>query len=248
VTARDVPLHETLEFIAPRLRKGARVLEVGAGGCELAAKLAWRGVRMTALDLEIPNELSPIQNLDTVQKDFLDFSVSDPKDRFDAILFTRSLHHIAPLERALDRALEVLAPGGLFVAEEFSLEAPDRPTLRGYYDAMDLLSSAGLIDQREHAHEHAHANAEDVLERWRVDHDEDPPLNTGAHMMAEVAARFDAIEVMTCPYLYRTLAERLDDAERGEAIARHLFAIENQRIDRGEIRPVGLRICAHKRR
>ncbi len=242
MNGREVPLHETLEFIAPRLKKGSRVLEVGAGACELAAKLAWRGVRITALDRRFPDDLPNVQNLDTVENDFLDFMVRDPKDRFDAILFTRSLHHIAPIERALDRALEVLLPSGLFIAEEFSLEAPDEPTLVWYYDAMDLLSVAGLIEA------HDHAAVDDVLERWRVDHDDDPPLNTGAHMIAEVAARFEAVEVMTCPYLYGTLAHHLGDADKGEAIARHLLAIENQRIDRGEIRPVGLRICAHKRR
>ena len=70
----------------------------------------------------------------------------------------------------------------------------------------------------------------------------------GGHMIAEIGARFDAVEIATCPYLYRTFAARLDAADHGESITRHLVAFEQQRIASGQLRAVGLRITARKRR
>jgi SAM-dependent methyltransferase len=246
--AEQIAFLDTLEFIAPRLDPKSRVLEVGAGGGEVASMLAWRGFEVTALDREVRDSLSEAaaQNpkLKIEQRDFLAFEVGDPRSRFDAVLFTRSLHHISPLEDALDRALEALVPGGTLVAEEFSVEAPDVATAGWYYETQDLLVAAGLLD----ASRVAGAPGDEPRERWRIDHEEDPPLNSGAHMIAEISARFDALDVMSGPYLFRTFAHRLDREPRGEAIVRHLLDVERRGIARGDLRPVGLRMQAFKRR
>src|SRR5438046_659506 len=171
--AEEIAFKDTLDFLVSRLAKSARLLEVGAGGGELAALLAWRGFEVSALDRDVRPELqgaaSQNPKLHVVQEDFLNFRVDDPKNRFDAVLFARSLHHISPLHDALERALEVLRPGGVLLAEEFSLEAPDRETATFYYEALDLLSAAGFM--KSHG-----SSADEPLDRWQKDHEEDPPL------------------------------------------------------------------------
>src|SRR5207247_9371063 len=76
----------------------ARVLEVGCGRGALAARLQARGLEVTALDAS-PEAVASARALgvQAVAGDFLEF-VAEP---FDAVLFPRSLHHLASLRRAV---------------------------------------------------------------------------------------------------------------------------------------------------
>src|SRR4029079_1981578 len=143
-----------------------RVLEVGCGRGEVARALAARGLAVTALDLALPDP-QPAPDLRHVELDFLVFR-GPP---FDAILFTSSLHHIAPLENAIVHASELLAPGGVLVVDDFDLERPDHTTLAWYYETQELLAAAGLYDH------HRLDPGTDAMVRWRDSHAHDPPLH-----------------------------------------------------------------------
>ena len=64
--------------------------------------------------------------------------------RYDAVLFTRSLHHIEDLPGAIEHALGLLRDTGVLVLEEFARERADAPTARFLFDTIDVLVAAGV--------------------------------------------------------------------------------------------------------
>lgn len=227
-------------FLSAALGGRSRVLEVGCGRGEVARRLGAAGWQVTALDRELPDR-TPAAGVAFVEHDFLDYDAPP----FDAAVFTSSLHHIAPLPAAIDRAHALVAPGGLLVADEFALEAPDAATLDWYYDAQELLAAADLIP-RDRIDEAA-ADPADRIERWMRAHHHEPALHTGAAMQGAIAARFELRDVRGGAYLYRYPARNLPGDARGLAIAAHLCATEQAGIAAGRFAAVGLRIAAVRR-
>jgi SAM-dependent methyltransferase len=191
---------DTLSFVLSHLGKSTRVLEVGAGDGVLAAELARRGFRVTAVDRSFASVASAtraVDGVEWVEQDVLDHRGGP----YEAILFTRSLHHIGELDRVLEVAKLMLAPGGVVVIEEFDLDAPDEATAAFYYGS----------------------DAPGALSRWYAEHEETPPLHPGRVMRAGVGQRFRIIAETRVPYLFRAMVDRpgaLEDEERAIAAGR----------------------------
>jgi SAM-dependent methyltransferase len=234
VNPQQLAIGQTVSFLADVLRGRHHILEVGCGRGEVARRLGSAGFAVTALDRELPDR-TPATNVAYVARDFLQFDGG----LFDAVVFTASLHHIAPLPAAIDRAHRVLAPGGLLVADEFDLDAPNAATLRWYYDIQDLLAAAELLPR-----ERVDPPTSDVVERWRLAHHHHPPLHTGVAMRRAIAERFDLRDVHGAAYLYRYLTRHLPHDARGVAIAQHIYSTERRGITDGTLSAVGLGIVA----
>jgi SAM-dependent methyltransferase len=232
----DLAVDDVLRWVAPFLdgRRG-RVLEVGCGPGDLARRLGASGLEVTALDQKLGDQ-GAAAGVRWVEADFLAFD-----DRpFDAVLFTRSLHHIDPLDRAVEQAAHLVAPGGLLLVDEFDREAPDADTARWYYEVQELLAAAAIYpsDRIEGG-----PDAE-PLARWRAEHAHDPPLHTGAEMLAAIADRFTGLQTRRGAYLYRTIASRLEPTDRGAAVAERVHDAEFRRLRAAALAAVGLRIAA----
>ena len=112
----DVPTGETLTFVEANLpRSPARLLEVGCGHGALALQLQARGHEVVAVDR---SEKAVARARDRgVRRRRADWPDFDDLAAFDAVLFTRSLHHIGPLSPAARRARELLKPRGRVLVE-----------------------------------------------------------------------------------------------------------------------------------
>ncbi len=231
-----VRTEQTMAFLGEVLRGRRRVLEVGCGRGEVARALAAAGHEVTALDLELLDP-QPASGVTYVERDFLEFDAAP----FDAVAFTASLHHISPLDRAVERAAALTAPGGLLVADDFDLDAPDAETLRWYYELQDLLAVAGVYPT-----ERVDAPRRDPVARWRDAHVHVPPLHTGAQLRRALAERVAIRERRRVPYLYHYVSRGLPDDARGAALAAHVLATERCRISEGRVVPVGLGILADR--
>jgi SAM-dependent methyltransferase len=234
VNPYQLAIGQTVSFLTDVLRGRQRVLEVGCGRGDVARRLGAGGFRMTAIDLKL-SDPSPAPGATFIERDFLHFDDAP----YDAVVFTASLHHISPLAAAVDRAYRLLTPGGLFVADDFDLDAPNVETLRWYYDVQDMLAAADLFPR-----DRVDPPNGDVVQRWRAAHSDEPPLHTGVQMRRAIAERFDLRDVHGAAYLYRYVTKYLPHDARGVAVAQHMYMSERRGIADGTLTAVGLGIVA----
>lgn len=229
---------EAAAFMVDALADRPRVLDVGCGDGEIARRLAAVGFAVTAIDLELPRTANA-PGVTFIQHDFLTFEAKP----FDAIVFSGSLHHILPLDRAVARITRLLTATGRLIVDDFDVEAPDVETLRWYYDVQNLLVGTGIYpaDRVDGSH------LEDPLTRWRAAHG-DRPLHTGAEMRHAVSSRFVIRELRRGEYLHRYIAAGLPADARGAQAAAAVRTLEKQRIESGHIIPVGVRMIADRPR
>jgi 2-polyprenyl-3-methyl-5-hydroxy-6-metoxy-1,4-benzoquinol methylase len=135
------------------------VLEVGAGGGELADALRADGHDVVAID---PASESP-----GVRRVAL-LDVDEPAASFDAALAVVSLHHVEPLRPSLERLAALVRPGGVLAIDEIDVERFDERAAAWWLarrDGDDLHSHAEVVaDLREHIHPLTLLRAE--LEPW----------------------------------------------------------------------------------
>ncbi len=119
----DVATNETIAFVERHLSASPlRILEVGCGKGEVAARLQQDGHHIIAIDgnasvIEQARRLG----IDARVAHWPDFEEA----AFDVVLFTRSLHHMAPLAASLIHAHDLLLPSGVLLVEDFAYEAID---------------------------------------------------------------------------------------------------------------------------
>ena len=235
MTAREIPLRETVAFLT-RVLPGPpqRILEIGAGEGGVAVALAKLGHEVAAIDpaLERP-DAEETGRVRWIEADFLYHS---EEERYDVVLFTRSLHHLESLETALERAAEGLRPGGLLVGEEFAFDRVNLPTARWFYDLQSVVTAAGLIENPEGMDEEGNP-----LGRWRREHAHEGPLHSGHAMLSAVRERFDLTLVEEAPYLYRYFCERVREGEAGDRVAARILELERRLLRERDVAAAGLR-------
>jgi len=233
--AQELPLRETLAFLTRVLPAAPlRVLEVGAGDGDVAIALAGRGYDVAAIDPALGRpDAADAARVRWIDADFLYHSEND---RYDVVLFTRSLHHLESLETALERAAGVLRPGGVVLAEEFAFDRVNLPTARWFYDLQSVLGAGGLLDAFEAGGEEGNP-----LGRWRREHTQDGPLHSGHAMLAAARERFELTLVEEAPYLYRYISERVREGVAGDRVAAHILELERRLLRERDLAAAGLR-------
>jgi SAM-dependent methyltransferase len=213
-----------------------RVLEVGAGTGELAARLMGDGLDVVALDVD-PGMVAIAQDLG-VDARVARWPIS-LDEQFDVVLFTRSLHHIHPLAESVVAAA-CLAPRGRVVVEDFAFEAVDRRTLAWFTGAIRLLRESGLLPGDNEL-------LNDLLETdgspaaWEKYHDHD--LHRAAAMEAELRRVLTDVTIGTAPYMFRYLGAAMANAPERDALVRALAEQETKLIADGAITALGWRLC-----
>jgi SAM-dependent methyltransferase len=255
------PTEHTVEFLGgalgdfvrkrpprPETYATTRVLEVGCGGGDVAQRLGKLGYRVVGIDTSRDAvQRARALGVDVREADFLGFEASP----FDAVVFTRALHHMTDLAAAMERARKLLLPRGLVLLEEFDVDAMDAATATWLFDVEALLESSGVlrVDMED-----ARSAPGDPVRRWRAMHVSGHALHAGQAMVDAVSASlggpqtpgFRVRSVERVPYLYRYLLDRLEASERGYRVAREMLSIEGRRIADGTIQALGLRVVAER--
>jgi 2-polyprenyl-3-methyl-5-hydroxy-6-metoxy-1,4-benzoquinol methylase len=187
----------------------ARVLEVGCGAGRFARALAGAGHAVTAIDPDAP--AGPLFRRLTLEQ----FAEPGP---FDAVVASRSLHHVKDLATALDRIAALLGPRGVLVVNDFAKERLEGPTAEWYLDRRRALAAAGGKAAPE--------SLDECLRDWDDDH---AGLHGYEAMRAALDVRFGERFFAWVPYLHHELAQAASEA------------LEQEQIDAGAIRATGFR-------
>ncbi|MGH2756069.1 MAG: class I SAM-dependent methyltransferase [Actinomycetota bacterium] len=194
------------DFVATALPSPpARVLEVGCGKGDLARYLSSLGHVVTAIDPEAPP--GPIFRKVSLEG----FS---EEDTFDAVVASRSLHHVPDLDAGLRKIHTLLRRAGVLVLNEFAWERMDRETADWYLSHIERAGS-----------EPPSLLPESFPDAWIAEHE-------GMHTSDEMREGLDGIFHMKLfewvPYVSVHYLERDD-----------LLGEERRLIGLGRIQPLG---------
>lgn len=238
----DVSTNETLNFVLEHLpNKSDRILEIGCGNGELAIALQNVGFQVVAID----NSVEAVENtkslgIDARVAEFPDFN----ETVFDAILFTRSLHHIYELTQSIEKTHQLLNPNGLVIVEDFAFNNASETTIEWLYGIVSLLAVSEQLNLTEDNF------AKDLLlgngdyEVWRKNHHHD--LHSAPTMFRELRKRFDPVLETAAPYLYRYFCLLLNRNPNGLAIASQVLELEKRMGKLGKIDLIGRRFVGKR--
>jgi SAM-dependent methyltransferase len=186
----------------------ARILEVGCGSGELAVAIAERGHKVTAIDPDAPD--GPIFRRVSLE-------AFEDTDDFDAVVASRSLHHIEDLELGVDKIHAVLRPDGVLILNEFAWDQMDEDTARWY-----------LTHVVEPSPKDATLLPENFPTAWIDEHE---GLHTSTAMIDALRRRFQMQFFEWVPYMAEHYLKRED------LVMEERSLIESER----RIQPIGFR-------
>ncbi len=200
-----------------------RVLDVGCGYGTVALELARAGHEVTALDAS--DEMCAVarRTLAGVEAAVVHASFGSDElheGSFDAIRFGRSLHHMADVGAAAERAALLLAPGGVVVVDEFCAERIDRATASWLASISASLTKAGVMPSGAGL-----TDADEIVRTWSEKR-EQHKLMTGEQMWRALEARFVLAEPLWYPYLWQEPSKHVEDAQRAALVAHQVEAAE----------------------
>ena len=235
----DVPTRETVEFLAAHVSHGASLLEVGCGRGEVARLLGDGGYRVVAIDAE-PDAVARARELGVDARLAAWPEYSGPG--VDAIAFTRSLHHIGPLDAALERVQALLQPRGMLLIEDFAFDTADTSTIDWFVTMLRTEAAAALLQPVDHQFVTQLLTAADPHVAWHRAGGHD--IHDIGTMRAAVSRHFTELQVEAVPYLYRYLVPVLGETSAAAEFAASILQAERAAITSGRIAAIGRRIVA----
>jgi SAM-dependent methyltransferase len=229
----------TYEFIRRSLPPDCRqILEVGCGTGELAACLVRDKFDVTAIDIDQ-------QSVDAARRLGVDARLAEwpffKNSEYDAVLFTRSLHHIKPVSQAVRSAAECLRHGGRLIVEDFAHENADERTLHWLTSITRIMETAGLLLDRSGLLEEL-LSSNSPATAWRNHHPSD--LHTATEMAAALHTVMGNLSIEMAPYCFRYFAKALGNTVRRDDLLAALCEQERLLIDDGAIVAIGKRFVA----
>src|SRR5262249_33993499 len=145
----------------------------------------------------------------------------------EAVLFTRSLHHMHALAECVDAAIACLTPGGRVAIEDFAFEAVDRRTLAWFAGEVRPLRERGLLlGDSELLNDLLATDGSPAA--WEKHHDHD--LHRAVAMEAALRGALTDVTVETSPYLFRYAGAAMANAPERNAVMRALAERESKLI------------------
>ena len=201
----------TREFVRSHLPRGAsRVVEIGCGAGEVAAMLIADGLQVVALDAD-GEAVAAARNAGVDAR-----RVSWPADlgeTFDAVLFTRSLHHVHDLDGSIAAARPALAPGGRLIIEDFRAEGASDRSASWYTSLAELLAATGLVD----------ADRGELVEKIAPD-DHGHALHSSTEI-ARALVIFASVRSSDAAYFFRHFEPYLTRADAAAKLLDHELAL-----------------------
>jgi SAM-dependent methyltransferase len=237
----DVPTAETIGFVSANLPAGAELLEVGCGEGQVGAGLKDLGYRVVGIDSE--GELvakARRRGVEAQRATWPDYEGGP----FDAVVFTRSIHHIHPLQPAVAKAYELLKGPGVVLVEDFAFDEADKRTIKWFLDIVRCPKGRSLITavSGEFVTDLLAANKPEAL--WHHQHDHE--LHDMSAITMAIGEKFPILNAAEVPYLYRYLIPVLPATVDSANFVNEVFREEARLGAQREIVLIGRRIAAGK--
>lgn len=237
-----IPTRETAAFVTEHLRPGTKVLEIGCGEGYVAFELQDRGFEVTGLDADPDSVLRAAEiGVNAICGDWPEVVVPE----FDAVAFTRSLHHIEDLSGAIEKTADVLPDGGVLLLEDFAFNATDRKTMDWFLKLIHSKPISFLISPNPDEFVTRMLAAENPLKEW--EHDKHHDLHSAESMRKAISKLFDIELEQHGPYFYRYLVPVFPETIEAAALVEQVLTEEKTLGSIGEILLIGRRIVAVKR-
>lgn len=169
-----------------------------------------------------------------------DLNVSRLSGQYQLVMFEQSLHHVDRLDEVLDQCVEVLAPEGLFVFNEYV--GPDR--FQWSDEAQRLMDSILRILPESHRTDPVSGFVKHAMVRATVDQvvavDPSEAIHS-SQILAACAARFELVEQRAfggtlLQFMLADIIANFDpDDARDAAVLRLLTLLETELIEAGTI-------------
>jgi len=232
----DIATEDTLSFLL-RESLPCKLLEVGCGHGQVAVELVRAGYDVTAIDASDEAVAATRQlGVSATHIDFLEYDAGP----FDVIFFGRSLHHIHPLGKTVERARRMLKPGGKLLADDFAAELIDLDNVVWTAKSKRQLGSFHIDDQ----HDEEDMPPEELLKHWKIHHFEKHHVATSTEMLVPLAETFKLVRTERVAYMYRYVVDKLKPDPAATDLASELLQTERNLIAAGELVAIGLRIVA----
>jgi SAM-dependent methyltransferase len=232
----DVATRETLDFVTQYTSPGASLLEIGCGEGHLAAELAHRGYGVIGLESDRERAvLTSLRRVSTVLAEWPRFE-SVP---FDAIAFTRSLHHIDPLRASVIQARALLRPGGVLLIEDFAVHEMGQRELDWFCEVIRSPALRSLLVDAPDELVSQLRDSSDPLSIWTERHDHVHPF---AAIDMTVREHFAIESVSVAPYFYRYFVYVLPPTREAAEFLETVLEEESKLIAEGELGGLGRRI------
>jgi SAM-dependent methyltransferase len=238
--AADPATDYTHSFVCHALPEGARrLLEIGCGDGALAARLQADGLEIVAIDSDPACvEAARSRGVAADLAAWPEFTAAG----FDAVLFTRSLHHVEDLEAGVAAAFAALAAGGRVIVEDFDFGFADEATLGWFASLLRLLAPAGTVLEGSDLLGELAAGGQTPLAAWRGQYH--PGLHPAPAIEEALQAFGSLIIAEDAAYFFRYVASAAADTALVEALRTH----ELELIRLGLIAPLGRRFVAERRK
>lgn len=229
----------TYDFVKRSLpSKCQRILEVGCGKGDLAAVL-WRdGYSVVAIDVD-SDSIAAAQELgvDARVATWPDFE----DGRFDAVLFTRSLHHIHPLDESIRHLTDSLSERGRVIVEDFAYESVDAKTLRWFDSAVRQLESTPSLTTNNDLLRKVLSKTK-TLKAWRKNHENE--LHAAGEIKAQLEKTFGRVVSEKTAYFFRYAANAIPVTEKRNALLQAFAKEEETLYKNNSIVALGRRFVA----
>lgn len=238
----DVPTAETASFIEAHVARGGTIVEVGCGSGHVAAALMRRGFGVVGIDADAETvSRARKRGVNVIEASWPDLDTAP----VDAVVFTRSLHHITPLQEAIAKVPDILEPDGILLVEDFAFDEVEPDAIAWLLRIIRSQEGRALISDTDDEFVEALLNADDAVEAWHREHDHD--LHTVPEMTRAIEEFFEIRDRVRVPYLYRYLIDALPETREATSFVQRALQEESRLGESGEFPLIGYRIVATAR-